>query len=122
MPIEYDPLLAKLAVWAGTRDEAIGRMIRALREYDVGGIRTNIGFFRQILEDPEFRAGQFGTKFMERFSTTQLREYLAIIRDAILDGQSRGVFRSDLNPTVAAKLVFDLTLRPASLFAVTFEP
>ena len=37
---------------------AIARMIRALREYDVGGIRTNIGFFRQILEDAEFRAGQ----------------------------------------------------------------
>src|SRR5208283_3818879 len=51
VPMEYDPLLAKLAVWAATRGEAIDRMLRALREYDVGGIRTNIGFFRQILED-----------------------------------------------------------------------
>ncbi len=65
--MEYDPLLAKLAVWAGTREEAIARMIRALREYDVGGIRTNIGFFRQILEDPEFRAGRLHTGFIDEF-------------------------------------------------------
>ena len=67
VPMEYDPLLAKLAVWAASRGEAIDRMIRALREYDVGGIRTNIGFFRQILEDPEFRAGRLHTGFIEEF-------------------------------------------------------
>ena len=67
VPMEYDPLLAKLAVWGGTRDEAIARMIRALREYDVGGIRTNIAFFRQILEDEEFRAGRLHTGFIEEF-------------------------------------------------------
>jgi acetyl-CoA carboxylase biotin carboxylase subunit len=42
-------------------------MVRALREYDVGGIRTNIGFFRQILEDAEFRAGSLHTGFIEEF-------------------------------------------------------
>ena len=67
VPMEYDPLLAKLAVWADTRDAAIARMMRALREYDVGGIRTNIGFFRQILEDPEFRAGHLHTGFIDEF-------------------------------------------------------
>jgi acetyl-CoA carboxylase biotin carboxylase subunit len=67
VPVEYDPLLAKLAVWAATREEATARMIRALGEYDVGGIRTNIGFFRQILEDPEFRAGRLHTGFIEEF-------------------------------------------------------
>jgi acetyl-CoA carboxylase biotin carboxylase subunit len=67
VPMEYDPLLAKLAVWAATREEATERTIRALREYDVGGIRTNIGFFRQILEDPEFRAGNLHTGFIEEF-------------------------------------------------------
>ena len=67
VPLEYDPLLAKLAVWAGNRPEAIERTIRALREYDVGGIRTNIGFFRQILEDPQFRAGRLDTGFIEEF-------------------------------------------------------
>ena len=67
VPMEYDPLLAKLAVWAPRREEATDRMIRALREYDVGGIRTNLGFFRQILEDPEFRAGRLHTGFIEEF-------------------------------------------------------
>ena len=67
--MEYDPLLAKLAVWAETRDEATRRMIRALREYDVGGIRTNIGFFRQILEDEEFRAARLHTGFIDEFFT-----------------------------------------------------
>lgn len=71
VPMEYDPLLAKLAVWAQTREQAADRMIRALREYDVGGIRTNIGFFRQILEDPEFRAGNLHTGFIEEFFARQ---------------------------------------------------
>jgi acetyl-CoA carboxylase, biotin carboxylase subunit len=73
VPLEYDPLLAKLAVWAGTREESIARMIRALREYDVGGIRTNIGFFRQILEDEEFRAARLHTGFIEEFFARQQR-------------------------------------------------
>jgi acetyl-CoA carboxylase biotin carboxylase subunit len=67
VPMDYDPLLAKLAVWAASREEATDRMIRALREYDVGGIRTNVGFFRQILEDPEFRAARLHTGFIEEF-------------------------------------------------------
>jgi acetyl/propionyl-CoA carboxylase alpha subunit len=65
--MEYDPLLAKLAVWADTRENATARMIRALREYDVGGIHTNIGFFRQILEDEEFRRGNLHTGFIDEF-------------------------------------------------------
>jgi len=67
VPMEYDPLLAKLAVWAPTRESATARMIRALREYDVGGIHTNIGFFRQILEDPVFRSGDLHTGFIDEF-------------------------------------------------------
>lgn len=46
------------------------------------------------------------TKFMERFSATQLREYLGIIREVVADGQARGTFRAELNPTLAAKLFF----------------
>ena len=67
VPMEYDPLLAKLAVWADNREDATARMIRALREYDVGGIRTNIGFFRQILDDAEFRCGNLHTGFIDEF-------------------------------------------------------
>jgi TetR/AcrR family fatty acid metabolism transcriptional regulator len=46
------------------------------------------------------------TKFMERFSATLLRDYLGIIRGIVVAGQRAGVFRSDLNPTLAAKLIF----------------
>jgi TetR/AcrR family fatty acid metabolism transcriptional regulator len=48
------------------------------------------------------------TKFMERFSATHLREYLGIIRDVIAHGQSVGVFRKTLNPTLGAKLLFGM--------------
>jgi len=67
VPIDYDPLLAKLAVWAATRDDAIARMLRALGEYDVGGIKTNLGFFRRILDDPAFRGGHLHTQFIDEF-------------------------------------------------------
>jgi acetyl-CoA carboxylase biotin carboxylase subunit len=67
VPMEYDPLLAKLAVWADTRDAATARMLRALGEYDVAGIRTNLPFFRQILEDAEFRAANLHTGFIAEF-------------------------------------------------------
>ena len=46
------------------------------------------------------------TKFMERFSSTYLREYLGIIRNTIAEGQASGVFRKDFNPTIAAKAIF----------------
>ncbi len=67
VPLDYDPLLAKMAVWAESRPAAIGRMKRALHEYYVAGITTNTSFFRQVLEDPEFRAGRLHTGFIEEF-------------------------------------------------------
>jgi acetyl-CoA carboxylase biotin carboxylase subunit len=67
VPMDYDPLLAKLATWAETREMSIDRMIRALHETSVLGIRTNIGFFKAILKDPEFRRGALHTGFIEEF-------------------------------------------------------
>jgi acetyl-CoA carboxylase biotin carboxylase subunit len=66
VPIEYDPLLAKLVGYAETREQAIHRLERALFEYFVGGIKTNISLFRRILKDPDFRAGNIDTGFLER--------------------------------------------------------
>ncbi len=67
VPIYYDPMISKLAVWGATRAEAIGRMKRALGEYHVGGIRTTIPFFLAVLEDAEFVAGDIDTGFIARF-------------------------------------------------------
>src|SRR5258708_11123159 len=69
VPMDYDPLLAKLAVWAGAREEAIARMSRALGEYHVAGIRTNLEFFRRLLADPFFREGRLDTGFIDAFLT-----------------------------------------------------
>ena len=67
VPLDYDPLLAKLAVWAGSREEARVRMIRALDEYHVAGIKTNLGFFRQLLEDDEIRCAELHTGLVDEF-------------------------------------------------------
>ena len=65
VPLDYDPMLAKLIVWADTREHAIERMLRALGEYHVGGIRTNIPLFDVILRDPDFRAGKLYTGYLD---------------------------------------------------------
>src|SRR5262249_19535303 len=70
VPIEYDPLISKLVTWGATRKEAIARMLRALREYQIDGIKSNIGFFMDILHHPDFERGDFDTGFIERFLGT----------------------------------------------------
>jgi acetyl-CoA carboxylase biotin carboxylase subunit len=67
VPIEYDPLLAKLAAWGPTRDAARSRLARALTEYELMGLRTNIAFFGEILADPVFRDGRLSTGFLDGF-------------------------------------------------------
>ena len=67
VPIDYDPLISKLAAWGTTREEALGRMQRALREYHIDGIKTNISFFVEILGHPDLRKGDFDTGFIDRF-------------------------------------------------------
>ncbi|MGI9105495.1 MAG: acetyl-CoA carboxylase biotin carboxylase subunit [Pyrinomonadaceae bacterium] len=66
--IYYDPMISKLAVWGRTRAEAIECMRRALAEYAVGGIKTTLPFFREIVRDAEFIDGQLDTGFIERFN------------------------------------------------------
>ena len=65
VPTEYDPLLGKLIAWAETREEAIARMQRALREYYVRGIKTNVAFFRRILAEPDFLASRIHTRWLD---------------------------------------------------------
>ena len=64
-------MISKLVAWGGTRDEAIGRMKRALGEYSVEGIKTNISFFLEILEDPDFVKGNFDTGFLDQWMKTR---------------------------------------------------
>jgi acetyl-CoA carboxylase, biotin carboxylase subunit len=62
----YDPLVSKLCVWAPTRERAVMRMRRALREYIVTGIRTNLAFHEKLFAHPDFVAGNYDTGFIER--------------------------------------------------------
>jgi acetyl-CoA carboxylase biotin carboxylase subunit len=66
--IHYDPLISKLAAWGRTRGESIDRLRRALDEYEVGGIKTTLPFFREIVRDKEFQSGQLDTGFISRFN------------------------------------------------------
>ena len=66
--IHYDPMIAKLAVWGRTRDEAIERLRRALDEYQVVGITTTLPFFREVARDEEFVAGKLDTGLIARFN------------------------------------------------------
>jgi acetyl-CoA carboxylase, biotin carboxylase subunit len=67
IPLEYDPLLAKLAVWGETRAAATQRMLRALEEYHVAGVKTNLSFFRNLLLDPQFAEARLHTGFIDEF-------------------------------------------------------
>lgn len=64
VPLEYDSLLSKLITWGTTRAEAIHRMLRALSEYQIYGIKTTIPFFKRILLHPKFFAGDYNTHFI----------------------------------------------------------
>jgi acetyl-CoA carboxylase biotin carboxylase subunit len=67
IPPNYDSMISKLITVAQTREEAITKMQRALDEYIIEGIKTTIPFHQKLMKDPQFRAGNFTTKFMETF-------------------------------------------------------
>ena len=62
---EYDPMLGKLIAWGQDRAEAIARLVRALEEHSVTGIKTNTGLLLRILRDPEFRSGDIFTRWLD---------------------------------------------------------
>ena len=72
--IYYDPMISKLAAWGRTRTEAIDRLRRALDVYAVGGIKTTLPFFREIVRDEEFIAGRLDTGFISRFNQRRTEE------------------------------------------------
>jgi acetyl-CoA carboxylase biotin carboxylase subunit len=71
VPPYYDSLIAKLVCLGANREEAMNKMQRALSQFVVQGIYTSIPLHQRIFDDPEFRAGKFDTKFMERFFDRQ---------------------------------------------------
>jgi len=86
VPIDYDPLLAKLIGYGSAREEAISRLQRELYEYFVGGIKTNISLFRRILNDPDFKAGKLDTGFLDSLLANPDRP---VVEDERRDGKAK---------------------------------
>src|SRR5262249_52073648 len=72
VPSHYDPMISKLSAWGQTRREAIARLARALEEYVLTGIPTNISYLRSILSHPAFLSGSYDTEFLGREHSTLL--------------------------------------------------
>jgi acetyl-CoA carboxylase biotin carboxylase subunit len=101
VPIDYDPLLAKLIGYGTDREQAIARLTRALSEYFVGGIKTNIGLFRRILHDPDFRAAKLDTGFLDRM-LKRAEDESADARTAEVAVIAAGIFAALGSPAVVA--------------------
>jgi acetyl-CoA carboxylase, biotin carboxylase subunit len=96
--IYYDPMISKFCVYGRTREEALGRLRRALQEYEVGGIKTTLPFFREIIEDSEFIEGRLDTGFIPRWQERREKQQaneterdLAIIAAALQNTKSQTV-------------------------------
>jgi acetyl-CoA carboxylase, biotin carboxylase subunit len=97
VPMYYDSMVAKLVAWAEDRDRAIDRLRRAFDEYEIGGIRTTVPFFRWLVRQDDFRSAAFDTTYLDRLlatggisftrSTEEVEEIAAIA--AALDASSR---------------------------------
>ncbi len=83
VPLEYDPMLSKLVAFGETREVAIDRMLRALGEYVIGGIKTNLSLFRRILMDADFRAARIDTGYLERLLAEPTAEGESISEDVV---------------------------------------
>ncbi len=84
VPLEYDPLIAKLCAWAPSRAEVVAKLRGALRESVVAGVATTLGFFRELLADPAFQAGDIDTEFLSRGLAPAAREAEAVSEHARL--------------------------------------
>ena len=72
VPVQYDPMLAKLIAHGDSREAAIGRALAALRSFPILGVRTNVAFLIGVLQHPAFRAGDVHTGFVDEHLTTLL--------------------------------------------------
>ena len=79
VPVFYDSLIAKLITWGASREESIARMRRALREYQVLGIRTTIPFFLWLMEQPDYREGRYDTTYLDRLLESRRGESFSSI-------------------------------------------
>jgi acetyl-CoA carboxylase biotin carboxylase subunit len=105
VPNDYDPLISKLVTWGSTRAESIARMLRALREYRIEGIRSNIPFFLEILDRPDFRSGDFDTSFIDRWLQNRPQTTTGIELSRDLAAIVAASFHSERGSTAAPQTI-----------------
>lgn len=120
----YDPLLEKVTAWANTPAEAIARMDRALREYRIRGVATNLPFLEAVLKHPKFRANEYTTRFIdetpELFQFAKRRDratkLLTYIADVTVNGhpEARGRTRPPAEARTPVAPVFAGELQPGT--------
>jgi acetyl-CoA carboxylase biotin carboxylase subunit len=124
VPVFYDSMIAKLATWGASRRDAVDRMARALREYQVLGIRTTIPFFLWLMRQPDYVAGRYETTYLDRLlaerngesfsELTESDEELASLATA-LDAYLRTSARYGLNGPGGAKAPWKQAARREAL-------
>ncbi len=120
VPIDYDPLLAKLVGYGADRTQAIERLQRALTEYFVGGIKTNTGLFRRILGDADFRAGRLDTGYLDRLLKSVPQENSAVAHSGIV-AVAAGLFAAMENDLPTARKETSTPAKSAWLSAARTE-
>ena len=111
----YDPMISKLVAWGRTRDEAIQRMKRALYEYVIVGVKTNIPFHKAVMENKRFQSGELGTHFITQ-ETTLIDDMRAIMaREQPLEEKLSQVFdQSKRAAAIAAAVAYTQMLQSNS--------
>ncbi len=77
----YDPMIAKLIVWGSNRTEALRRLVTALNDFRVAGVRTNVDFLRSIANHPQFQRAELSTRFIERHEPDLFADTSALADD-----------------------------------------
>jgi 3-methylcrotonyl-CoA carboxylase alpha subunit len=91
--VKFDPMLAKLICYGESRDTAIDRLERALRDYVILGTKTNVGFLGRVISHPAFREGKVSTRFLSDHADAlrhEAPEVVPLIAAALQTGPATG--------------------------------
>jgi pyruvate carboxylase subunit A len=117
----YDPMISKLVAWGRDREEAILRMRRALYEYIIVGVKTNIPFHKAVMENPRFVSGDLSTRFIDRESTLIEDMRRIMDREQPLEAKLSQIFESRKKVAAVAAVSALSRLNPSLAPKVTEE-
>mgnify|MGYP002784889341 CR=1 FL=1 len=99
IPFYYDPMIAKLIAYAETREQAIEKMIRAIREYKITGLETTLGFCEFVMQHEAFRSGHFDTKFVENYFKPEVLKKIPTVDESEIAALIATQFFNKQKPT-----------------------